>query len=369
MEHSTEVFVGIDVAKARNAVAIADGERGGEVRYLGEVDSSEESMRRLIKRIAAKHDRMHFCYEAGPTGYGLHRLITTLGYACTVVAPSLIPRKPGDRVKTNRRDAMALAKLLRAGELTPVWVPDETHEAIRDLVRTRAAAVETVRVHRQQVTGFMLKHGRVFPRKTTWGARHLRWLQEQSFDHPAHQIALQEMVEAVRTSKERVERLEAAIEEFLPTWSLAPVVRALQALRGVDLIVAVTFATEIGDIRRFDNPRQLMGYLGLVPSERSTGAAVRRGGITKAGNGRVRHMLVESAWTYRHPPRIGKAKLYRLEAAPPRAREIAWKAQTRLTARYRALTRRGKKTTVVCTAIARELVGFMWSMAREAQTA
>ena len=200
-------------------------------------------------------------------------------------------------------------------------------------------------------------------------ARHLRWLQEQSFDHPAHQIALQEMVEAVRTSKERVERLEAAIEEFLPTWSLAPVVRALQALRGVDLIVAVTFATEIGDIRRFDNPRQLMGYLGLVPSERSTGAAVRRGGITKAGNGRVRHMLVESAWTYRHPPRIGKAKLYRLEAAPPRAREIAWKAQTRLTARYRALTRRGKKTTVVCTAIARELVGFMWSMAREAQTA
>ena len=369
MDHSTEFFIGIDVAKTRNAFAIADGERGGEIRYLGEVDASEESMRRLVKRIAAKHGRVHFCYEAGPTGYGLYRLITELGHPCMVVAPSLIPRKPGDRVKTNRRDAVALAKLLRAGELTPVWVPDECHEAMRDLIRARAAGVETLRVHRQQVSAFMLKHGRIFPRKTAWGARHLRWLQEQGFDHPAHQIALQEMVEAVRISKERVERLEAAIEEFVSTWSLAPVVGALQALRGVDLIVAVTFAAEIGDMRRFDNPRQLMSYLGLVPSERSSGDTIRRGGLTKAGNGRVRHMLVESAWTYRHPPRIGKAKLYRLQAAPTKVREIAWKAQTRLTARYRTLTGRGKKTTVVCAAIARELVGFMWAVAREVQPA
>jgi transposase len=284
-----------------------------------------------------------------------------------VVAPSLIPRKPGDQVKTNRRDAIALAKLLRAGELTAVWVPDEGHEAMRDLVRARSAAVETLRVHRQQVSGFMLKHSRIFPRKKGWTMRYLRWLQEQQFDHPAHQIALQEMVEAVRTSKERVERLEQTIEEFVPTWSLAPMVRALQALRGVDLIVAVTLVTEIGDVHRFQNPRHLMGFLGLVPSERSTGSTVRRGGITKAGNGRVRHMLIESAWTYRHPPRIGKAKLYKLEQVSPAVREIAWKAQTRLTARYRFLAGRGKKTTVVCTAIARELVGFMWSVAREAQ--
>jgi len=338
------------------------------VRFLGEVDACEESMRRVVKRIAAKHGRIHFCYEAGPTGYGLHRLITALGHNCIVVAPSLIPRKPGDQVKTNRRDAIALAKLLRAGELTAVWVPDEGHEAMRDLVRTRAAAVETLRVHRQQVSAFMLKHGRIFQRKKGWTMRYLRWLQEQKFNHPAHQIALQEMVEAVRLSKERVERLEQTIEEFVPNWTLAPMVRALQALRGVDLIVAVTFVTEIGDVRRFESPRQLMGYLGLVPSERSTGATVRRGGITKAGNGRVRHMLVESAWTYRHPPRVGKTKLYRLEQVTPKVREIAWKAQTRLTARYRALSARGKKTTVVCTAIARELVGFMWSVAREAQT-
>jgi transposase len=369
MGEYTEAFIGIDAAKARNAVAVAEGGRGGEVRYLGEVDASEQGMRRVVARIAAKYDRVHFCYEAGPTGYGLHRLITGLGHACTVVAPSLIPKKPGDRVKTNRRDAVALARLLRAGELTPVWVPDEGHEAIRDLVRARAAAVETLRVHKQQVAAFMLKHGRHFPRKTPWGARYMRWLQEQQFAHPAHQIVLQEAVEAVRLAKERVLRLEGLIEEFLPTWSLAPVVNALQALRGVSLIVAVTFVAEIGDLRRFENPRRLMAYLGLVPSERSTGDAVRRGGITKAGNGRVRHLLVESAWTYRHPPRVGAKKLAQLERVPPKVREIAWKAQSRLTARYRALAARGKKLTVVCTAIARELAGFMWSVARESRPA
>ena len=367
MEHSAEVFVGIDVAKLRNALALADEGRQGEVRYLGEFDADEATMRRIIKRLASKHEHVHFCYEAGPTGYGLHRLIQSMGYECMVVAPSLIPRKPGDQVKTNRRDAMGLAKLLRAGELTPVWVPDEGHEAMRDLVRGRAAAVETQRVHRQHITSFMLKHGRIFPRKKHWSMRYMRWLQEQQFDHPAHQIALQEMVDAVRIAGDRIKRLETAIEEFLPSWSLEPFVRALQALRGVDLVVSVTFAAEVGDITRFDNPRQLMGYLGLVPSERSTGATVRRGGITKAGNSRVRHMLVESAWTYRFPPRIGVKKLYIHERVSPAVREIAWKAQSRLSSRYRKLTARGKRTTVVCTAVARELAGFMWSVGREAR--
>jgi transposase len=369
MGEHTEAFVGIDAAKARDAIAVAEGGRGGEVRYLGEVDASEHGMRRIVARLAAKYDRVHFCYEAGPTGYGLHRLIVGLGFECTVVAPSLIPRKPGDRVKTNRRDAVALARLLRAGELTPVWVPDEGHEAIRDLARARAAAVEALRVHKQQVAAFLLKHGRHFPRKTPWGARYMRWLQEQKFAHPAHQIVLQEAVEAVRLARERVLRLERLIAELLPTWSLAPIVTALQALRGVNLVVAVTFVAEIGDLRRFESPRQLMAYLGLVPGERSTGDAVRRGGITKAGNGRVRHLLVESAWTYRHPPRVGKAKLAQLERVPAKVREIAWKAQSRLTARYRALAARGKRLTVVCTAIARELAGFMWSIARESQPA
>lgn len=327
MEDYREVFVGIDAAKARNAIALAEAGRGGEIRFLGEVDASPESMRRIIKRIAGKYRRSHFCYEAGPTGYGLHRLISSLGHECTVVAPSLIPRKPGDQVKTNRRDAVALARLLRAGELTAVWVPDEGHEAIRDLVRARTAAVETLRKHRQQVSAFMLKHGRSFPGKKTWTMRYLRWLQEQAFDHPAHQIALQEMVDAVRLSNERVERIEGAIEEFVPQWTLAPLVQALQSLRGVSLIVAVTFVTEIGDLSRFENPRQLMGYLGLVPSERSTGNSVRRGGITKAGNSRVRTLLVESAWAYRYAPRVGAKKLYNLQKVSPRVREIAWKAQ------------------------------------------
>jgi transposase len=310
-------------------------------------------MRRILQRIASKYGVVRFCYEAGPTGYGHYRLKIELGHSCMVVVPSLIPRCAGDRVKTDRRDAMMLARLLRAGELTAVWGLNAGHEAMRDLVRARGGAVETQRVHRQQVSALMLKHGRIFPRKTTWGARHFCWLQEQHCDHPAHQIALQKLVDAVRVAKVRIGRIEAAIEEFLPGWSLAPVVRALQALRGVELIVAVTFVTEIGDMRRLDNRRQLMGYLGLVPGERSPGDTVRRGGITKAGNGRVRQMLVESVWTYRHPPRVGEAKLYRLERTTPKVREIAWKAQSRLTARYRSLIAKGKKTPIVCTAIAR----------------
>ena len=313
MEDNTEVFVGIDVAKLRNAVAVADGGRNGEIRYLGEFDADEASMRRVVKRLADKHERIMFCYEAGPTGYGLYRLIRSMGHECIVVAPSLIPRRPGDQVKTNRRDALGLARLLRAGELTSVWVPDESHEAMRDLVRARTAAVETQRVHRQHITSFMLKHGRVFPRKKHWSMRYMRWLQEQHFEHPAHQIALQEMVEALRVASERIKRIEAAIEEFVPSWSLEPLVRSLQALRGVDMIVAVTFAAEVGDVTRFENPRQLMGYLGLVPSERSTGASVRRGGITKAGNSRVRHMLVESVRIHRQVLQI----FYRTTRPPP----------------------------------------------------
>jgi transposase len=369
MAGSREAFIGIDAAKARNAVAIADEGREGEVRYLGEFDAAPESMRRLVARLAAKYDRLHFCYEAGPTGYGLYRLIVSLGHSCTVVAPSLVPRRPGDRVKTNRRDATTLARLLRAGELTAVWVPDPAHEAMRNLVRARTAAVETLRVHKQQVRAFLLRHGRTAPVKKSWGARYRRWLQEQRFEHPADQIVLQEYVEAVRLAEERLVRIERAIAEFLPGWSLAPVVEALMALRGVDLVVAVSFAAEIGDVRRFESPRRLMGYLGLVPEERSTGETVRRGSITKMGNARLRQLLVESAWTYRHPPRIGKGKLGVIGRVPPKVREIAWKAQSRLTARFRAFAARGKKLTVTCTAIARELAGFMWAVAREVQPA
>ena len=364
MVEYTEAFVGIDAAKSRNAIAIAEAGRAGEIRYLGEIDATPQSMRKVVARLAAKYQRLHFCYEAGPTGYGLYRQLTALGHDCIVVAPSLIPRKPGVRVKTNRRDAIALARLLRAGELTPVWVPDEAHEALRDLVRARDAAVADLRRKRQSVTSLMLRHGRIFPGKTTWGARHARWLQEQRFEHPAHQIVLQELVLAIQHAQERLVRIEAAIAEFVPAWSLAPAVEALQALRGVNLISAVTFLVEVGDLRRFETPRQLMGYLGLVPGERSTGDTVRKDGITKAGNSRARRTLVESAWTYRYPPRIGKVKLYHLQRVTPAIRDIAWKAQSRLCARFRALAARGKKSTVAVTAVARELAAFIWAIAR-----
>jgi transposase len=365
VEHYNEAFVGLDVSKSRNAVAVANYGREGEVRYLGEIDNSPEATRKLVAKLSARYDRLHFCYEAGPTGYGLHRWLTELGHACTVVAPSLIPQRPGDRVKTNRRDAEGLAKLLRAGELTAVWVPDVTHEAIRDLVRARAATVRDVRGKRQQVTGFLLRHGRSFPGRTAWGARHHRWLAEQRMDHRAQQIVLAEMISAVRDAEERQKRLEQYLSEAAKEWSLGPVVDALQAMRGIRFVAAVTFMAEVGDLSRFETPQQLMGYLGLVPSERSTGDSVKRGGITKAGNTAARTMLVESAWCYKHAPRIGAQKLYVIDKLPKVVADIAWKAQSRLCRRYRALTQAGKRSVVVNTAIAREMAAFMWAIARE----
>jgi transposase len=359
------VFVGIDAAKLKHAVAIAEPGRNGEVRYIGEIEASAEAVRKLLTRLAAKHGKLHVCHEAGPAGCGLYRQVIGLGHECTVVAPSLIPRKAGDRVKTNRRDAVQLARLLRAGELTAVWVPDEAHEAMRDLVRAREAAVDDLRRKRQVISSLLLKHGRVFPGKKTWGATYVRWLQGQSFTYPAQQVVLQEMVLAERHARERLARIEAAIAELLPSWSLAPVVEALQALRGIRIVTAATIMVEAGDLNRFESARQFMGYLGLVPGERSTGNTVRRLGITKAGNGRLRRALVESAWTYRHPPRTGTAKHYVLEKLPASVKDIAWKAQTRLCARYRALAGRGKLLTVAVTAVARELAGFVWAIGRE----
>ena len=270
-------------------------------------------------------------------------------------------------MKTNRRDALQLARLLRAGELTAVWVPDEGHEAIRDLVRARETAVDDLRRKRQKISSMMLRQGRIYSGKTTWGARHKRWLEEQNFEHPAHHLLLQDLLLAAKHAEERLERTDAVIVEFMPKWSLAPVVEALQALRGVNLVTAATVMAEIGDLRRFENPRQLMGYLGLVPGESSTGTSVRRLGITKAGNGRVRRALIESAWSYRHLPRTGKAKHYLVERVSPGVRDIAAKAQSRLCGRYRALSSKGKNLNVAATAIARELAGFVWAIGMEVQ--
>jgi transposase len=349
VRHLSEAFIGIDTSKSRNAVAITEGGRDGEVRYLGEIDSTEAATRKLVAKLAAKYGRLTFCYEAGPTGYGLYRLIRSLSHDCLVAAPSLIPKKRGERVKTNRRDGLSLARLLRAGELTAVWVPDERHEAMRDLSRARLAAHKDLRGKRQQLISMMLRLGRIYPGKKTWGPAHMNWLMSQKLEHREQRIAFEELMQAIRQESERVERLEEAIRDAVPEWSLAEVVTAVQAMRGIDLIAAVAVLAEIGDLSRFRNPRELMGYLGLVPSD----------------NGRARRVLVESAWSYRHPPRVSREKQAKVAAAPKAAREIAWKAQVRLCRRYRSLERKGKPRNVIATAIARELSAFIWAINRE----
>jgi transposase len=363
-DHS-EAFVAFDTSKLRNAVAIAEAGRSGEVRYLGEIDNTLPATAKLVRKLAQKYDRVTFCYEAGPTGYGLHRQITGLGHECSVVAPSLIPKKAGDRVKTNRRDALGLATLFRAGELTAVWVPDPRHEAMRDLARARGAAVEDLRRKRQHISSFLLRLGLHYAGKKTWSKTYMRWLASQKLEHPEQRIAFEEMLLAVRQAEERIARLEEAIRVAVPDWSLAQVVDALMAMRGIDMISATAFLAEIGDLSRFRSPRELMAYLGLVPSERSTGDKVKRGPITKTGNRRARRILVECSWAYRHPPRVSKEKQVKVAAAPQAVREIAWKAQHRLYGRYRALTCKGKLKTVAVTAIARELAGFIWAINRE----
>lgn len=370
MNDHSEAFVAFDTSKLRNAVAIAECGRSGEVRFVGEIENSAAATAKLVRKLAAKYERLTFCYEAGPTGYGLYRQITGLGHECLVVAPSLIPTKPGDRVKTNRRDALSLVKLLRAGELTAVWVPDPRHEAMRDLTRARGAAAEDLRRKRQQISSFLLRQGLHYAAGSkTWTKAHMTWLVSQKLEHAEQRIAFEEMLLALRQAQDRIERLEQAIRAAVPDWSLAEVVTALMAMRGMDLISATAFLAEIGDLSRFQTPRELMAYLGLVPSESSTGDTVQRGPITKAGNRRARRTLIECSWSYQHPPRVGKEKLAKVAAAPPAVREIAWKAQCRLSARYRALARRGKAANVAVTAVARELAAFIWAISREVTTA
>lgn len=278
----------------------------------------------------------------------------------------MIPRRPGERIKTDRRDAANLARLHRAGELTPVWIPDRAHEAMRDLVRARQAAVRALRQARQQLSGFLLRQGHHYNRPA-WTQMHRRWLAGLRFEQPAHHLVLEDCIATIEAATARRDRLEASIEAALADWSLAPVVRALQALRGMALIAAATLVAELGDIARFNNPRQLMAYLGLVPSEHSSGTTRRQGAITKAGNGAARRMLIEAAWSYRFPARISRELLLRQEGLAKPVRDTAWKAQERLCRRYRKLARAGKPPNVVTAAIARELAGFVWAIAKQAQ--
>jgi len=360
------IYVGLDVHKETIAVALAEAGKRSEVREHGKIANTPAAVTALAAKLARGGHELRFCYEAGPCGYGIQRHLTAARHGCVVVAPSLIPRKAGDRIKTDRRDAINLAKLHRAGELTPVWVPDQAHEAIRDLVRARLAAVRTLRQARQQLSGFLLRHGHHYNRPA-WTLMHRRWLAGLRFEHAVHHIVLEDCIAAVEAATARRDRLEAHIAAVLPDWSLAAVVRALQALRGMALVAAATLVAELGDITRFSNPRQLMAYLGLVPSEHSSGGTRRQGGITKAGNGAARRMLIEAAWSYRFPARISREQLLRQEGLARPIRDTAWKAQERLCRRYRKLARAGKPASVVTAAIARELAGFVWAIAKQAQ--
>jgi len=364
------LYIGLDVHKESIAVSVADEGRNEPIRYLGPIPNTPVDVASMAKRLAKNGMRLEFCYEAGCCGYGIHRQLTTLGHGCMVVAPTLIPKKPGERIKTDRRDSQKLAVLLRSGDLTPVWVPDKVHEAMRDLVRARAAAAAQLTQARQQTLAFLLRHGQVYTVSAKhWTYKHRQWLASQAFEFPAHQIVFQDYMEAVMVAESRCDALLKSIDAQLTNWSMKPLVDALRGLRGMDTISAVTFVAVVGDLGRFQTPRQLMAYLGLVPSEYSSGDRILRGGITKTGNREARRMLVEAAWCYRYPARVAVNKSKVLATLPKYVRDTAWKAQIRLCGRFRQMMARGKNSTVVVAAIARELSGFIWAIGQEVKPA
>jgi transposase len=356
------LFVGLDTDSKHIDVAVAEPLPGGEVRYWGQIANAPASVERLVKRLRQAGRKLVVCYEAGPCGYGLYRQLNgKAGVECQVVAPSLTPRRSGDRVKTNRRDCLSLAKLLRAQELAAIWVPDAAHEAMRDLVRTRSALQSDLTRCRQRISGFLLRQGIHYAAGRPWSKKHRRWLGQIELPASAHQLTWAELLGALDQTQARHDQLIDHIRELVPQWSLAWLVEAVQALRGYKLINAVTVVAEVGDPRRFSSPRPLMAFLGAVPSEHSTGDSIRRGPITKTGNGRARKAITEAAWTYARRIQAPTPTHY-----PPAVRAIAEKARHRLSGRYRRLLARGKLPTVAVTAIARESLGFVWAIAHAA---
>jgi transposase len=356
--------VGLDVHKETIAVGYVAAEREAAVRFLGTSGPRQCEIDKLIRKLPAKGKTLHFVYEAGPCGYWLYRSLTKKDLKCWVVAPSQIPQKAGDRVKTDRRDAVQLARLLRSGDLTPVYVPAVEDEAIRDLVRAREDALKDLKAAKVRLKAFLLRQDIRYEGRATWGAAHLRWLAEVVCPTPVQQIVFQEYVRAVSEQTERLQRLEAELQSQVQTWRWVPVVEAIQALRGVQFTVAVTLIAELGDLSRFDNPRQLMSYLGLTPSEHTPGERRRQGAITKTGNSHARRALIEGAWAYRYPAKVSRHLQLRLEKLPKVIQDISWKAQVRLCNRYRRLMARGKNANQVVVAIAREMAAFVWAIAR-----
>jgi transposase len=358
-------YVGLDVHAETIAVAVAEPGRGGEVRSVGTIPNRPEAVRKLVQKLGGAK-ALQACYEAGPTGYTLYWQLTEMGVDCDVIAPTLVPEKAGDRVKTDRRDAIKLARCFRAGELTKVWVPDPAHEALRDLVRAREAAKKDQLRARHRMGKFLLRAGRrPSDDVKAWSADHVAWLRGVTFEHSARQATMVDYLGELDHVVERIRRLEQAIDDAVRTApaTLRAVIDGLQALRGIAKLTATTVAVEVGNFSRFEHPKQLMGYAGITPSEYSTGKSRRKGAITKTGNAHLRRVLVEAAWSYRHRPAKGHALRVRQRGLPAHLNEIGWKAQHRLHRRYAALQAKGKPHNKVVTAIGRELLGFVWAIA------
>jgi transposase len=365
MHQPTTIFVGLDVHKDSISVSYAAGDRPEPPQFLGQIGTRKADIDKLARRLQSKSAHLVFAYEAGPCGYVLYRYLTSKGFDCRVVAPSLMPKRPGDRIKNDRRDSMEIARLLRAGDLTAVYVPTVNDEAIRDLCRARDATQSTLKDAKLRLKSFLLRLGLHYTGRANWGPAHRRYLAAVACPTPSQQIVFQESVLAVDEQVDRLQRIEQELCELASSWRLYPVVEALQALRGVRWVVAITIVAELGDLTRFDNPRQLAAFVGLIPSEHSSGGKRRLGGITKTGNSRARRVLIEGAWSYRFPAKVSKEIQARIEGLPKVIQAIGWKAQVRLCKRFRRLSSRGKHSNVTITAIAREMLAFMWAIARE----
>jgi transposase len=359
------LYLGLDVHKDTIAMALAEPERNGEVRSYGTISNDLHGLERLMAKFKRQGRDLRVCYEAGPCGFVLARRLAQLHIECLVAAPSLLPKKSGERIKNDQRDAIKLARLHRAGDLTAVHVPDATDEAVRDLCRARTDAMNDLRRTRQQLKAMLLRLGYKHSGKSSWTSAHERYLREIVLPHPAHKVTLEEYIGAIGLAKERVDRLTSQIELIARQWRLWPAVQALMTMRGFQVLSAVVLLSELGDLARFSHPRKLMAYLGLIPSEHSSSEKIRKGGLTKCGNGHARWIVVEAAQHYRKPPKVSKELSKRQEGQPRRLREISWSAQNRLYRRFRNLTARGKSTQVAISAVARELTGFIWALLSE----
>ena len=363
------VHVGLDVHNDSIAVSIAPSD-STEVRRWGILGGTHEHVRKLIQQLQAAHPgaTLKFCYEAGPRGFPLVRFIRGLGHECLIVCPSRVPRAPGDRVKTDRRDADQLARLLRAGELKGIHVPEPQDEALRDLLRSRDQVRRAQHRARQQLKMFLLRHNLRYAGKSSWTAAHLRYLAKIKLPFPAQQFAFQELLHTITEAGQRLERYDTELARQVAGWRWEPAVRALMSLRGVALQNAATLVAELGDLRRFTRPAQLMSYLGLVPGEHSSGQTRQQGGLTKMGNGHARRALVEAAQHCRAPARLTPHLQKRQEGLAKAVTDCAWEAQRRLHHRYQQMSGPGrKKMPVVVAAVARELSGFVWAIARQVE--